>query len=93
MKSSKNQQRGRRPALKTKKSKRRLKKQTKRGPYINLTNDIVFQYFFKKDETVLKSLLKAFLPLRRVRVFKRFKCWILFLCRTKTLKTSVLFLI
>ena len=64
MKSSKNQKKGLRPSLKTKTSKEeRLKKQTTRSPYINLTNDIVFQYFFKKDEAVLKSLLKAFLPL------------------------------
>ena len=63
MKSSKNQKKGRKPTLKTKKSKERLKKQTKRGPYINLTSDIIFQHFFKKDEAVLKSLLKAFLPL------------------------------
>ena len=63
MNSFKTQKKGRRSALKTKKGKKRLKKQTKRGSYINLTNDIVFQYFFKKDEAVLKSLLKAFLPL------------------------------
>ena len=63
MKPYKNQKKGRSSALKTKKSKERLKKQTKRGPYVNLTNDIVFQYFFKKDTNVLKSLLTAFLPL------------------------------
>ena len=51
--------------LKTRVPKKKTKSSvsSKRRPYINLTSDVIFQHFFKKDEVVLKSLLKAFLPL------------------------------
>ena len=61
MNSFKTQKKG----LKTRVLKKKTKSgvSSKRRPYINLTSDVVFQHFFKKDEIVLKSLLKAFLPL------------------------------
>ena len=33
------------------------------SPFLNLTQDLIFKSYFKPDKSVLKSLLKAFLPL------------------------------
>ena len=37
--------------------------QKQHSPFLKLTQDLMFKVYFSKNTTVLKSLLKAFLPL------------------------------
>ena len=69
MNSFKTQKKGLKTRVQKKKTKSSVS--SKRRPYINLTSDVIFQYFFKKDEVVLKSLLKAFLPLPEGKIIQQ----------------------